>query len=81
MGLKVVPDRFIHHLLMIRWLLHRVRKMLIICATKLIEVYQKWGLSGNYKKIVYMTNDPDDLYMDGDLIQKVESFHYLGLII
>ena len=38
------------------------------------------GLNVNYCKTKYMATDPDNLYIDGYLIRKVDRFCYLGSI-
>lgn len=43
--------------------------------------YHAWGLHMNFSKTEYMTNNPDDLFIDGEKIKKVDNFCYLESII
>ena len=43
--------------------------------------YTKWGLKIKLKKTEYLTNDPDELHIEGVKIKKIDSFCYLGSIL
>lgn len=83
MGIQLDEEKFLHNLLFAddQVVVAQDGEDANYTCRKLNEVYKKWGLQINYNKTEYLTNDTDDLYIDGKKIKKVQDFCYLGSIL
>ena len=50
-------------------------------TNKLVEVCGKWGMKINTAKRRIMTNDDEEISIDGNSIEKVEDFVFLGSVV
>ena len=83
MGLEIKDGVYLHHLLFAddQVVIAQDGEDANYICNHLAMEYRKWGLKINYQKTEYLTNDPDDLYIEGKRIKKVNTFCYLGSIL
>lgn len=83
MGLEIADGKYVHHLLFAddQVVIAQDGEDANYMCNQLSKEYKKWGLKINYKKTEYLTNDTDELYIEGERIKKVNNFCYLGTIL
>lgn len=83
MGLEVSEEIYLNHLLFAddQVIITQDGEDANYVCRQLSMEYQRWGLKINYDKTEYLTNDLDELYIDGRRIKKVQNFRYLGSIL
>lgn len=80
MGTEIPDERYLHHLLFAddQVILTQDGEDTNYICNKLVEEYRKWGLKINYNKTEYLTNDNDELYIEGMQIKK-KVYRYVEL--